>query len=94
MGLAVLPSRLKKELADLGQAIVEGRNIENDQVLSKHAAWVRQFSGKYGKIDSSNVEKIIQDEVGIVFSRVLEDAGVFKRNEDGMKAFARFIESL
>lgn len=94
MGLAVLPSRLKKELADLGQAIVEGRNIENDQALSKHAAWVRQFSGKYDKIDSSNVEKIIQDEVGIVFSRVLEDAGVFKRNEDGMKAFARFIESL
>lgn len=94
MGLAVLPSRLKQELADLGKAIVEGKNIETDQVLSKHADWVRQFSEKYEKIDSSNVEKIIQDEVGIVFSRVLEDAGVFKRNEDGMKAFARFIESL
>lgn len=94
MGLAVLPSRLKQELADLGKAIVEGKNIEADQVLSKHADWVRQFSGKYEKIDSSNVEKIIQDEVGFVFSRVLEDAGVFKRNEDGMKAFARFIESL
>lgn len=94
MGLAVLPSRLKQELADLGKAIVEGKNIETDQVLSKHADWVREFSGKYEKIDSSNVEKIIQDEVGIVFSRVLEDAGVFKRNEDGMKAFARFIESL
>lgn len=94
MGLAVLPSRLKQELADLGKAIVEGKNIETDQVLSKHADWVRQFSTKYERIDSSNVEKIIQDEVGIVFSRVLEDAGVFKRNEDGMKAFARFIESL
>ena len=94
MGLAILPGRLKDELADLGKAIVAGKEIEADERLSKHAAWVKEFMPKYGKIDSSNVDQILRDEVGIVFSKVLEDAGVYKRTEEGQKAFAKFMESL
>ncbi|WP_407397599.1 UDP-glucose--hexose-1-phosphate uridylyltransferase [Treponema sp.] len=94
MGLAILPGRLKTELADLGKAIVEGRNISTDEILSKHADWVKEFLPKYKDVNASNIEKIIRDEVGLVFSRVLEDAGVYKRNEEGKKAFEKFMKSL
>ncbi len=94
MGLAVLPSRLKKELADLGQAILEGRDIRADEELAKHADWVDEFMPKYDSITAENVDKILQEEVGLVFARVLEDAGVYKCNEEGRKAFGRFLTSV
>lgn len=94
MGLAVLPSRLKKELADLGQAILEGRDIRADEELAKHADWVDEFMPKYDSITAENVDKILQEEVGLVFARVLEDAGVYKCNEEGRKAFGRFLTSI
>ncbi len=92
MGLAVLPARLKDELSQLGKAIVEGRDIDNDEVLGKHAQWVKEFTSKYEQINASNIDDIIKNEVGIVFSRVLEDAGVFKRNLEGKNAFRKFIK--
>lgn len=94
MGLAILPGRLKAELADLGQAILDGRDLRADENLAKHADWVDSFSAKYPSINKENVEAILRDEVGIVFSKVLEDAGVFKRTAEGQKAFDRFVESL
>ena len=94
MGLAILPGRLKAELADLGKAIVDGRDISADEVLSKHAVWVKEFLPKYKDVNASSIEKILQNEVGLVFSRVLEDAGVYKRTPEGMKAFERFVNAL
>ena len=94
MGLAILPGRLKTELADLGEAIVDGRDISADEVLSKHAEWINEFLPKYKDVNASNIEKILQDEIGLVFSRVLEDAGVYKRTPEGMKAFEKFVKSL
>ena len=94
MGLAVLPSRLKQELADLGQAIVEGRDIRGDEELSKHADWVEEFRPKYDSITAENVDEILREEVGQVFARVLEDAGVYKCTEEGRKAFERFLSKV
>ena len=94
MGLAVLPSRLKKELADLGQAILEGRDIRADEELAKHADWVDEFLPKYVSITAENVDQILQEEVGLVFARVLEDAGVYKCTEEGRAAFGRFLASV
>ena len=94
MGLAVLPARLKTEMADLKKAILSGADIRNDEVLSKHADWVDEFKPKYGKIDESNIDKIFEDEIGRVFMQVLEDAGVYKRDEKGRAGFERFIASL
>ncbi len=94
MGLAVLPSRLKKELADLGQAILEGRDIRADEELAKHADWVDEFLPKYASITAENVDQILQEEVGLVFARVLEDAGVYKCTEEGRAAFGRFLASV
>ena len=98
MGLAVLPSRLKGELEALADAIVNGKDIRADEALEKHADWVEEFCATYKEkgitIDASNVEDILQQEVGKVFCQVLEDAGVFKCNEEGLKEFRRFISIL
>ena len=99
MGLAVLPSRLKGELEALTKAIVAGSDIRKDEVLEKHADWVDEFKPKYAELQSGKVtEEVVMDilkkEVGIVFGKVLEHAGVYKRNEEGAKAFDRFIQSI
>lgn len=94
MGLAVLPARLKGEMADLKEAVLAGRNLRDSEELEKHADWVEEFLPKYEKIDESNIDGIIEKEIGLVFMEVLEDAGVYKRTEEGMKAFDRFIGSL
>ncbi len=94
MGLAVLPARLKTEMADLKAAILEGRDIRADETLSKHADWVEEFAPKYDRIDAANIDEIIQKEIGLVFMEVLEDAGVYKRTEEGQKAFDRFLSAL
>ena len=51
-----------------------------------------EIKAKYSNINADNIDKIIKDEIGIVFSKVLEDAGVFKRDEKGQAAFIKFIE--
>lgn len=94
MGLAVLPARLKEEIARLKEAILAGDNIRGDQELAKHADWVEEFLPKYDKIDAANIDAVIEKEIGLVFMEVLEDAGVYKRTEEGQKAFDRFIGRL
>ena len=93
MGLAVLPARLKKELNDLAEAIVNGRDVSADPELAKHADWVGTFLPHYGKITRDNVGSILQEETARVFVRVLEDSGVFKRTPEGRDAFHRFMST-
>ena len=94
MGLAVLPSRLKTEIAELGEYIVSGKDIRSNSVIEKHADWVDGFKKNYGSITSENVEEILQYEIGQVFRQVLEHAGVFKRDDNGKAAFMRFIDTI
>ena len=94
MGLAVLPARLKEEMALLKEAILTGADLRADQVLAKHADWVEEFKPKYEQIDASNIDQIIQEEIGLVFMEVLEDAGVYKRTPEGQEAFDRFVKRL
>lgn len=94
MGLAVLPARLKDEIEGLKTAILTGADIRKDETLEKHADWVDEIKQKYDSITEENVEKILQDEIGLVFAKVLEHAGVYKRTEEGKAAFLRFIDSL
>ena len=94
MGLAVLPARLKEEMAKLKAAILTGNDLRTDDELEKHADWVDEFSAKYDKIDDTNIDGIIEKEIGLVFMEVLEDAGVYKRTEEGQKAFDLFLQSL
>ncbi len=94
MGLAVLPARLKDEMASLEKAIVDGSDIRKDEVLAKHADWVDEFLPKYDNVTAENVHGIIQTEIGLVFNEVLKDAGVYKCTTEGREAFMRFIESV
>jgi UDPglucose--hexose-1-phosphate uridylyltransferase len=94
MGLAVLPARLKGEMADLKEAMLSGKDLRADEVLEKHADWVDEFSKKYEKIDKDNIEEIVSNEIGEVFMHVLENAGVYKRTPEGQQAFMRFVESI
>ena len=91
MGLAVLPARLKTEMAVLESAILQGANIREDEVLAKHADWAEKWMAE-NEVNEENIHGIIQAEIGKVFAKVLECAGVYKRTEEGMKAFDRFIE--
>ncbi|MBR2040425.1 MAG: UDP-glucose--hexose-1-phosphate uridylyltransferase [Clostridia bacterium] len=93
MGLAVLPARLKNEIALLKTSILEGKDLRADEVLAKHADWVDEISAKY-TITADNIDEIIEKEIGIVFARVLEHAGVYKRNDEGKKAFIKFCDSV
>lgn len=93
MGLAVLPSRLKSEMATLADALVAGKNLEQDEVTAKHAAWVAAFADQY-KFTAENVEEILHFEIGKTFEGVLEDAGVYKCTPEGRAAFMRFVETV
>ena len=88
MGLAVLPARLKHELADIEKAIICGTPLLGE--LKKHEAWVNELLQKQ-MFTAENTASILKMEVGKVFAQVLEHAGVFKRNAEGTAAFSRFI---
>ena len=94
MGLAVLPSRLKKEMELLAECLTEHKPMENYEELQKHIDWVHDFMPKYSEINQNNVMDILKEEIGQVFVKVLEDAGVYKNTEEGREAFRRFIEIL
>lgn len=93
MGLAVLPSRLLKELSGLADALLSGGDILKHPELAKHAEWADGLKKKY-HFTPENVLDILKQEVGAVFVQVLTDSGVFKRNAAGRAAFLRFAESV
>lgn len=93
MGLAVLPARLKEELNVLVDALVSGADIRADERICKHADWAEELKTRY-TFTEDNAMDIVQKEVGIVFSKVLEHAGVYKRSEEGKKAFLKFVFSI
>ncbi len=93
MGLAVLPARLKDELTQLRSAILTGEDINSISALAKHADWVTELKKRY-TFTEENTAEILQKEVGVVFAKVLEHAGVYARNEEGKTAFLRFVEEV
>ena len=94
MGCAILPARLLKEMNDLKTAVLEGRDYRGDEELNKHADWMDDIRSRYTDIDESNIDDILKKEIGAVFSKVLEDAGVYKRTPEGQEAFMRFVNSV
>ncbi len=94
MGLAVLPSRLKDEMAELKKFILAGKDPTSDETLAKHADWVKAFLPRYSSVTEENIEHILQQEIGKVFVKVLEDAGVYKCTKEGRDAFLKFVKTL
>lgn len=93
MGLAVLPARLKEELTLVAEGIVNGSDLRTDERTRKHADWVDSFADKYD-ITAENAFEIVQKEIGLVFAKVLEHAGVYARTEQGKEAFLRFLNTI
>ena len=94
MGLAILPARLKEEMNLLKEYILSGKDIRQNKFIQKHARWTEEFLPKYGSVTETTIDTILQEEIGQVFIRVLEDAGVYKCTEEGRCAFLKFINSL
>ena len=92
MGLAVLPARLKDEMEILKNAILQGKDLYENEKTAPHAQWAEKFLAKYDTINTENLDGIIHEEIGQVFSQVLEDAGVYKRTEAGKMYFDRFLQ--
>lgn len=90
MGLAVLPSRLAKELDVLKKSMILHEIPEN----SSHAEWAKKILEEYPDFNSENADSIIKSEVGKVFEQVLCDCGVFKDTESGKKCFDKFIDKI
>lgn len=94
MGMAILPARLLDEMAQLKKMILAGENLRSDPVIEKHADWAEKFLSHYEVVDEGNIDEIVNFEIGKVFAKVLEDAGVYKRNPAGKAAFDRFVQAL
>ena len=94
MGLAVLPSRLVEELDAVAEALIGGKDMAEDERTASHKEWAEMIKASYPDLNKDNVTDILRKEVGKVFVTVLEHAGVYKRDENGMKAFDKFIEQI
>ena len=97
MGLAILPPRLSRELAEVSRLLEAGQldALDANPLTASHAAWARVVAARRGAdVAAGKADAVLQDEVGQVFSHVLEDAGVFKWNEAGEQAFHAFTNSL
>ena len=93
MGLAVLPARLREELAAVAEKLVSGEDLRADPLTEKHADWAEGFAANY-EITAENALEIVRAETGKVFARVLEHAGVYSRDDEGKKAFLRFLRTV
>lgn len=90
MGLAILPPRLKDELAEVGKHILGTSN----EIKEYHRVWADEIKQNHPEATAENITEIVNQETGRVFARVLEDAGVYKRNKQGQEAFMRFVENV
>lgn len=93
MGLAVLPARLNREMTALCDAMVNGKDIKANEEIAKHYDWAKMIEKKY-TVTAENCMSILQKEIGIVFTAILEQSGVYKRTEKGKEQFIRFMESV
>lgn len=93
MGLAVLPARLKAELAAVADKLVSGEDLRDDPLTASHADWAEEFRNRYA-LTTGNALDVVYHEVGLVFAKVLEHAGVYARTPEGQEAFLRFLRQV
>lgn len=94
MGLAILPARLKEEMSILADYIVNKKDVSKNEKIDKHVIWTEKIIKKYTNINKENIDEVLRKEIGLVFEKVLEDAGVFKTDEKGVEAFKKFVKIL
>ena len=91
MGLAILPPRLKEEVEQVAAYLVG----EDVLVADYHQEWADELKDSHPDLtDKDQALEIVQESVGKIFARVLEDAGVYKQTEEGQAAFMLFVEQV
>ena len=93
MGLAVLPARLKEELAAVADGLAQGADLRAGELTEKHAAWAEGFAKNY-EITPDNALDIVKAETGKVFAQVLEHCGVYARTDEGRARFLKFLNTI
>lgn len=93
MGLAVLPARLKGEMEQLAQLLVDGGDPSAREETAKHTEWMYELRQRH-QFTPENVQEILEQEIGLVFLKVLEHCGVYKRTTEGKAAFLRFLNQV
>ena len=93
MGLAILPARLKDELFLLRECLLGKKNINDYEILQKHRLWYEDIK-ENNIIKEESIDDLLADELTKKFVCVLEDAGVFKMNEEGIDSFIHFVKSI
>lgn len=96
MGLAILPGRLQEEMKATEAAMCSAdpkTALEENELTAKHKDWALRLMERR-TITKGNAEQVIKEELGHVFARILEHAGVFKQTPEGKQAFNRFIHCL
>ena len=94
MGLAVLPARLLGEMEELKKALLDGADISAIPSLAAHAPWAEEVLKKHPELNAENAGSILEEEIGIVFSKVLEHCGVYKDTPEGRAAMGSFVEAV
>ena len=94
MGLAVLPARLKSEMEEVKQCLLCGQRVAEVERIASHGDWADELVAKYHSFSADTIDAVVEKEIGDVFVKVLEHAGVYKRTEEGKQAFLRFIEKV
>ena len=99
MGLAVLPGRLEKELDIIakilcGEVIYNRLEAENNSEINKHIPWIERMLSETSLLTYDEAKELLKNEVGNIFANVLEDAGVFKRNEKGQAGLEKFLSTV
>ena len=89
MGRAILPARLKSELAEVKKFWLG----QDNQIADSHLPWAKEIQAKM-TITPDNVDEVMEQELANVFANVLENAGVFKDDAAGQAGWSRFIEKL
>ena len=99
MGLAVLPGRLEKELDTIakilcGELAYNRTEAEKNNEINKHIPWIERMMSETSSLTYDEAKVLLRKEVGDIFAKVLEDAGVFKRNEKGQAALEKFLSTV
>ena len=95
MGLAILPPRLLTETGLLEQALknpAQAQEIMARPEMEKHQAWYEEL--KAAGAGEGDTQRAIQESIGVIFGKILGNAGVYKDTEEGREAFRRFCSSL
>lgn len=94
MGLTVLPARLDRELDAIVTILMNGAAPEADPQTAEHADWATGFTDRTTDRSSTEVTRIVREEIGREFTKALEHCAVFPPQHPRTTCFLRLPAAL